>query len=413
MNEQIFSNRVKWLTQALLISGALNIGLVATFVYFVFQEKNEAIDFELRPAAVEHSFSNQEILRSYSVQSYQDLLIKLEDSSLIEEGFSRRDLALTCLVAFHHFDIEKGLGGAFVQKRKMSLFHSNGTESIDLFLYPGLNEAQYAALIQFSKIEKWPLTPEGLFYEIQRREGHPDQTLLDAFYFTHEFEAVALLFTRSSVQLDKAAVLSLILQGNWQMIEKFFLEQKKSQDLSSTKRVAFLLEYVHLRSQVAARLLLETDFFFVCKRLNDAHALLLLELLPVHTPIVEKFAKVLLISPRSDAVWKKAAHALYAFAGEASPETFNRESVLTRFIPQAIKAPVMVAPLAPIVSVQQSKPAVAVKASPKKRVHIVQEGESLWKIAKKYHVSVDALMHVNHLETDKLKLGKELLIPEK
>lgn len=397
--------RVKWLTQALLISGALNIGLVATFVYFVFQEKERAIDFELRPAAVELPLSNQEILRSYSTLSYQDLLLRIEDASRVEEGFSRRDLALSCLVAFHHFDIEKGLGGAFFQKRKISLIHSNGTESIELMLFPGLSEAQYAALAQFAKVERWPLTSCGLFYEIQRTRHNPNPALLETFFLSREFEAVSLLFARSAASIDKNTLLSLLMEGNWNILERFSLEQKKIQDLSSGKRVAFLLEYLHLRSKVAARLLLETDFLFVCKRLDDPHALLLLELLPEHTSLSEKYAKVLLISPRSDGVWKKAAHALYTFAGESPLDPFSRESVLTRFIPQALTHGVNL-PQKPTPA--PLKPALA---PGKKKIHVVREGESLWKIAKKYQVTVEAIIRLNHLESDKLKPGKELYIP--
>ena len=53
--------------------------------------------------------------------------------------------------------------------------------------------------------------------------------------------------------------------------------------------------------------------------------------------------------------------------------------------------------------------------SPKNKVaasvHIVQRGENLWKIARMYRVSIEKIMEYNHLENDRLKVGKKLQIP--
>lgn len=391
--------RTKWLTQILLISGALNFGFMAIFVYFVLQEKQTALTFDLEPARLSFPLSNQDLLRSYSTLSFQELLLRLEEKELIEEGFVKRDLALSCLVAFHHFDIEKALGGHNIQKRKIAFSSQDGSESMTLLLFPELTEAQYLAISQFAAVEKWPFTSRGLFYEIQRARLPIDAALLDTFFLTREFEAVYLLFSRAAASVDKQTLLTLLLEGNWPMLEKFVEEQKRAQDLTAIKRVTFLIDYLKLRSQLAAKLLLETEFEWVCKRLDNLHTLLLLELLVEHTPTVEKFAKVLLISPRSDAVWKKASFKLFSFAGEAPIDPFNHELVLKRFIPQALTR-------------REVAPEPIKVAPPKWRVHRVEEGDNLWKIAKKYHVSIDALMLINHLESEKLRPGKELHIPD-
>ncbi|MFK8067621.1 MAG: LysM peptidoglycan-binding domain-containing protein [Gammaproteobacteria bacterium] len=46
------------------------------------------------------------------------------------------------------------------------------------------------------------------------------------------------------------------------------------------------------------------------------------------------------------------------------------------------------------------------------RNHKIKSGESLWTIARKYDISINLLMKTNHLETDKLRIGKNLLIPD-
>jgi LysM repeat protein len=57
------------------------------------------------------------------------------------------------------------------------------------------------------------------------------------------------------------------------------------------------------------------------------------------------------------------------------------------------------------------EPVAALVPPVKGKRHTVQSGMNLWKIARKYKVSIDALKKANRLETDKLRPCKELIIP--
>ena len=46
-----------------------------------------------------------------------------------------------------------------------------------------------------------------------------------------------------------------------------------------------------------------------------------------------------------------------------------------------------------------------------KVIHKVQSGESLWKIARKYKVSVEDISRLNHLNSERLQIEQELIIP--
>lgn len=47
------------------------------------------------------------------------------------------------------------------------------------------------------------------------------------------------------------------------------------------------------------------------------------------------------------------------------------------------------------------------------KIHVVQKGESLWVIAKKYGVSVQDIVKANNIENASLiKINQELIIPE-
>jgi len=45
------------------------------------------------------------------------------------------------------------------------------------------------------------------------------------------------------------------------------------------------------------------------------------------------------------------------------------------------------------------------------QLHKIKPGESLWTIARKYEINLNLLKSTNHLKTDKLRVGKNLLIP--
>jgi LysM repeat protein len=46
----------------------------------------------------------------------------------------------------------------------------------------------------------------------------------------------------------------------------------------------------------------------------------------------------------------------------------------------------------------------------KGKIHVVVNGDSLWKIAKKYKTSIEALKKANALTSDKLDKGQKILI---
>ena len=393
-----WERKVRFLTQALILSVALNVGLVATFFYFLLQKKETPVVFELSPIekTSDSLNTNQEILRVYSTLSFQQLLSLLEDDAVVEEGYRKRDLALASLVAFHFFNLEKALSSLPLQKRQLSFLNQEGQERVDITVFPGLSDEQFQALIQYVKTEKWPLTAQGVFFEL--KQGRQDPTLLETFYLTSEFRVVEALFTRSGLSFPKEFLVLLLTQGDWDVIKELTEEQKVAQDLSSQKLKNFLLVYVKKRSLLAAKILLEWDREFVAKKLEDFDLILFLDLFPQTNPSFTLLLQELLCSPRSDVIWRKSAEKLYTFHQLPIPETYNYELVLQTFFPEILRSKKEI--------IKTTEP-----PSSKKRTYIIQPGDNLWKIAKKHKVSIDALRKQNKLTTDKLKVGKELEIP--
>lgn len=450
---------IRRLTQVLLVSGAINIVLLSLIFYFLIKETPPRPYFEQKPADQDEqqeplasNQSNGEMIRSFRAIPTQQLLMKLTNSQLVENGYTQRDLALAALVAFHHFDLSRALLGQAQpsQQRKIPLGRNRRGEWVEATVYPGLSEQQFQAIIQFANTERWPLTSQGIFHHLRQKKKQHDPTLVDAFFLTPEFISVETLFNRSEVHVEKSDLLKVLCQGNWALLSTFTEQQRVAQDLSAAKRQKFLLDYIAHGSKAAAYLILKTDGPFAALKLDDKHVLGILNALDEKTPEAEQFSFAMLTSPRSDAVWQMAAARLYDYAGEARPETNLHHAALTRFVPSASMPQVSTVPAAVTVvkaeliatkpskktpqKVMPAKPSNPTKATPPKtstpkksvpksekgnpkpaakkgKTYIVQDGDSLWKIAKRFKVDIEVLKAHNNLKSDFLKPGSSLKIP--
>lgn len=399
--EQHWMQRARALTQALIISGTLNIGLISTFIYFTLKDKQSVMSQEVPSVALssKSSFTNEQVLSVCSKASFSELVAMLKSEELLEEGYTRRDLALASLTAFHHFPLVKVLGEAVLQKRKISFSVGNG-ERVELLVFPGLKTEHFEAVLQFAHTEKWPLTAKGLFLAIQSCQPPYDPSLLEALYTTSEFHHIYILLQKGIPSLERSVLVDLLQAGSWDKMKEIAEKLRVLQcyDVEACREV--LMTYaLNFHSTVAGRLLLQHHAEYIMKRLNDEQLIAFLDLHVQQEEFLQPLAKELLLSPRSDEVRQKAASFLYAMAQEMMPQPYDHLAALQRFFPERSIAPVL---------------QVVPKQEPIQlhRIHTVQAGESLWKIARKYQTTVDEISKLNHLESDRLKLGKKLQIPE-
>jgi LysM repeat protein len=310
------------------------------------------------------------------------------------------------------------LGGGAPQKRRVFFRNKDATQALDVVVYPALSEDQFDGILSYAKTEKWPLTSKGLFFEVKRSGREVDLSLLEAFYATPEFFSVHTFFQKVGLLVDKNVIVSLLTEGDWEMIDKFCEQQRLLQDFSEEKRVTFLMNYFdHYHSTLSAFLLTLHDQEFVMRRLDDNTLLQFMNLIVDKKDPLQNMAKSILVSPRSDLVRRAAASLLYASQNETLPEPYDYLATVERFCPESIKR----SSLEGQKPLTQAKPALQAVASQvsidKKmkqssyRMHTIESGDSLWKISRKYKVSIEELKKLNHLESEKLKVGRQLQIP--
>jgi hypothetical protein len=385
-------SKSRWLVQTLVLSIGLNAVLLCVFFYFLIRKNPISLSYKPKIENVECdnsvSFSIKvPFLEKLQKIKYVHLVDLLKDTRNVEQGYRVQDFALGALASYHDFDVERGLERGHLRQKKWEF------KGKHFFLFPGCTQADFEKLQLFAKEEKWPFTTKGLFRKIARDSiENSEPALLYFFCHTPQFIVFETLFARTQVPIQKKRVLKLALEGGWDLFEQFHLEQLKNADFSSHVRRNLLLNAIARNSTEAAMLLLLTDEQFALQQLEDQQMYHLLDLLPQKKELLP-FVQQIASSPRDDRVCRKASTWIAAYAGEGFSEIAGHY-----YEKPGLKE------LRPVF--RQSPP-----AAPESGQHLIQPGESLWIIARKYKTSVDLLMQLNHLQTAVLQPGKYLKIP--
>ncbi len=404
--EYNFIKRFRLLTQMLIISGALNIVFLCSFVYLIFLKGRPVADFAVKPVILEHKkreLTNNQYISYLSSLSLKEIIPILSNKEMVEDGYLKRDLALGCLFSFKDFDLEKALPNHSLQKREFSFV--KGNEKCDLTLFAGLSDAEYESIMHYATTTTWPFTSRGLFNALKKSEKPRDATLEKACMLSEEFYVISNLFQGS---IAPEELLDLFTESSFDFIEDFVKKQNLILDLSHERKLQFLISSLTQNSKTAASLLLKTDLTFAAKRLSDDQILKILSLLGDNKE-VENFCILLLKSARSDLIWKGAAAKLYDLAKEKAPENFDQKEVMKRFVKEDFRPKEEIK----IKKEEKSTLSSIVFGENQTSFHIVKDGENLWKIARKYRVDIDELIRVNKLEKSTIYPGKKIIIPKK
>ena len=461
--ELFFRRVVKKQMLVLIASVLLNVALL-TFCFYEWQEGAFPVllqcSFKPQETALKDekfALSLEQELIALHEKEYAELLPLLDDATLISDGYRRQDLALSLLASLHHFDFYRALQNQTHAFEKKRFAYAVDKKSMEIILFPGISDENFVTIQTFAQSEKWPLSSEGLLIKLQQessKESFSDEFLKDAFLQTKEFMLAQTLLQRGH-SITKEQCLKIVLQGNWQTLAAFVEEQKKALDFSPNTRRKFLRSYIDLGSKMAAQILVESDFQFALQSLDDKEAALTVASLDSDPKLAQKYALGLLMRPRSEIVCQKAQAVLIQLLGK-NAEKWDRQKILQHFGHNVGQAPHKIqksktlpdtkSAIAQVQAertktekpkIEKTKPRelkevrVASKTVAKtssntssnaskktqaksnsETTYIVQSGDSLWKIAKKFHADIEKLRKINNLENDALKPGSLLRIPK-
>lgn len=370
----MYFKHVKGLIWALAVSGFLNIILLTSIFYWMIKEHSPALYCEQKPslklvkqAPLVVGEASRALILRLQVLPYEQLILRLKSNAPVENGYTERCLAVACLVAFHHFDLSRALeGSSYVVQERLMIYGPflNGSQP-SIKMFSGLTDRHFAAIVAFADSERWPQTPRGLFSLLQLKKGNVDGSLLDAFVLTPEFMAIESVFKRLDPLVEKGELVNFLLEGDWQMLANISEQQRLYGNLSDTRRRKILLEYIQKGSATAAAILLKVDGSLGGGKSED-----------------------LFESPLKNVELPKPQ--VIAAKSPVSFEKGNNDTLKIK----------------PLGAIKPS--ASAPKAD---RLYIVQEGDNLWKLSRRFNVDVDVLRRYNKLSSDALIPSSALRIP--
>lgn len=301
--------QLRQLSIALIASVALNAILISCLCYLTFLPSLQSATLsdisKKEKSGLALEYTNGEIVSQLKTWPRTALLDALMDTRLVEDGLKMRDLALGVLVNNHYFAIDRIVPDQSVPSRQIIVRLSDGNQE-KLPVFPSIPDSGYPKLIKFGLVERWPITPRGMHIKLNESD---DASLLEAFTLTSEFVKVQDLIAQGARPVDRSMLINLVVKGPWEVLE----ELKNVQEYTPEVRQKLLLKYIEKGSAPAAFILLRTDPYFALKKVDDEHAIAMLNLLTDRTALSAKFALSLLASQRSETVRQEAAKRLTGF----------------------------------------------------------------------------------------------------
>ncbi len=396
----------KWAVQSLVFSVALNVALLTSLIFNAVKFKGPIEKYTTthpisQAPSTDLSQSLENTLMQFLSLDERALINLLGSKVSLEDGFCECDIALSVLRNQFDFDLKRALLGQEFKERFI-LISNQESLNVSYPIVSGLTNSQYQMVETFAQNELWPLTSQGLYKKLA--QGLEDTSLKNAFYLSKEFLYVEGLFR--SLSVPKEVLIKIILQGPWEILEGFTNERAAASDINNPARLKWLCKYLDFGSELAAQLILEIDPEHALKKLSDNQVVALLSLLEKRSNLSENFALHLSVSQRSDWVRQEACRLLYHYASRPFPEVFNYEEAL-----QYISQKYQVQPSENIPQLSTQPVIVAEPPENSQKHYTVQDGDNLWKIAKKHQVKLDVLKAANGLDSDLIKVGKTLIIP--
>ncbi|ANH78393.1 LysM peptidoglycan-binding domain-containing protein [Candidatus Chlamydia sanziniae] len=353
--------KTKWLWQVLILSMGLNVLFLFLFYSAIFQKDIYKLRLFSGPLIAKSSQGihiPEDFLETLSQASLNELLLSLKDESFVY-GRPVKFWALSVAITVHHVDITPVLPHplTFTELKSPSR----------IWFLPNIDNREFPAICHYLSTHRYPYTSQGLFLRISRSlaEGQVDEDCLYSFCLTPEFLYFRTLLAGAELEVASVASLArMVIEEGAELFFSLCNEEARHSAISDRQRQKVLRAYLDREVALAALLLLVHDSDAVLHEFCNEDVQKILHLLPSGSPYRERFLARLVNSPR-----KECSRPVY-------PEKKELEEVL-------------------------------------EQEYVIQEGDSLWLIAQRFHISVEKLKEKNQLKNDRLLPGRVLRLPPK
>ena len=357
--------------------------MLAFLAYWHFKERPPTPICEKKTTYYkEHQLSseNNELINFFSGLTFDELVPYLKNTTPSDNGYTLRDLALGCLFTHHHLDVSRAIPCSNKPLQKCYFKYIDANKNTQqIAIHSGFNDNHFELIEKFIQTEKWPFTPKGLFLHLKNNR-YKDKNLEYAFYITPEFMTVELLLKRTNSLIDKEEILSLLLEGGWDMLSDFFAKQRITQDLSEERRRSFLLSYIEKGSIKANSILSNEARDFYKSDLSNLNC--------TKTPGLNDRKSCNI----------KNIEGLKISQSKELPRSVD----FVNKIPKIENNPI---------PKENSEKKFLSNIKPWKRAYTVMEGDSLWKISRMFKVDIQELKKRNNLTKDSLQPGSMIIVP--
>ncbi len=406
--------KLQLMTTALIMSGSCNIALAGA----LWQCARNKPTLRHAQFTKEGGFLRAEncgALSEFANWEYARLLAELSNGELMEDGFTRGGLALAILIEKFDFDVDRALLGKELHRRTLK----DARTAHQYTLIADLQTSDFERVRNFAEQERWPMTPRGLFQRFcdqarARVIGEDlspiDPSLIESLFASDAFCAFARLFP-PDIPRQYLALTALHL--NWSELcprdlGSYTLAEKSG---ASSLRCDLLLRAIERGSKPAAYLLIMSDFDFALHKTSDLAMQQLLTLVDTYTAEALAVSMGVLRGPRGDTVRELAAKRACHFLN-LPPPIGEQWGLLARALVQSgdfsSRGSEEIAE-----RISGAWHASREDVEPVHRAlqeHIVQPGDTLWKLSKTYGMTVRDLMRRNDLSRDFLHIGQILRI---
>ncbi|SYX08640.1 membrane-bound lytic murein transglycosylase D,LysM domain [Chlamydia poikilotherma] len=354
----------RWLWQALVLSAVLNIVFLLLFYSTIFRKdiyKLRLFSGPLVAKSCRVKYIPEDFLRNLSEASLEELYRLLDEDHLLYG----RPLKLWALsVAIHTYDVD--VGSALPHPLTFTQLRSNGKT----WLLPNIDEKEYGIVRRYLSRERYPFTSRGLFVSISKNleRGAVDEDCLYHFCHTPEFLYLRTLLCGADEHVASVASLArMVIRNEEQIFFSLCNENNRAMEISDQQRQKILSAYMNLGEPLAALLLLVHDEDWVIHEFTDEALKKFIGLLPKESPYSQSFISRV----------------------ASTRGSFVVNDVTT--------VETLVADTQEVIC----------------QDYIVKDGDSLWLIARRFGVTIDEIMRLNHMSHHRLLPGKCLKLPLK